>query len=117
MMIVNDPAKPTRGSSLDIVTNDKSSAPKLDPATSGISPSKLAEPVAASSAAGNVTISPMSSKLLQLEAAVKSSNVFDIEKVDAIKTAISAGQFQVNTAKVAAGLIATVTDLLTTQKS
>jgi len=109
MMIINDPAKPVRGASIDVVTNDKSSALKLD---STIVAAKTFDQVAGD----NVTLSPMSSKLLQLEAAVKSSNVFDIEKVDAIKSAISAGNFQVNTEKVAAGLIATVTDLLTAQK-
>lgn len=101
------------GASIDVVNNDKSNGLKIDSTISGVAAGKSS----AGTPVGNVTLSPMSAQLQKLEAAVKSSNVFDIEKVDAIKTAISAGQFQVNTAKVAAGLIATVTDLLTTQKS
>ncbi len=61
----------------------------------------------------NVTLSPLSAKLQSLEAKVASSNVFDAEKVDAIKSAIAGGKFSVSSEKVADGLIETVKDLLT----
>jgi len=66
--------------------------------------------------AGNVTLSPMSAQIQSLEAKVAASNVFDVEKVDAIKSAIAGGQFKVDSGKVADGLIETVRDLLTTKK-
>jgi len=66
---------------------------------------------------GNVTLSPMSAQLKTLEAKVASSNVFDVEKVNAIKLAITGGQFEVNSDVVADGLIETVKDLLTTRKT
>lgn len=44
--------------------------------------------------------------------ASQSNEVFDSSKVDAIKQAISSGQFAVDTGKVADGLINTVKDLL-----
>ena len=66
--------------------------------------------------AESVTLSPMAAQLKSLEDKVAASNVFYSEKVDAIKSAISKGQFKVDSEKVADGLISTVKDLLTTQK-
>ncbi len=71
---------------------------------------------ASTSSADSVTLSTLSSQMKSLEAKVASAEVFDAEKVDAIKSAISSGQFQVDSGKVADGLIATVRDLLSTQK-
>lgn len=65
----------------------------------------------------NVKLSPLSAQLKALEAKVAVSNVFDTEKVDAIKSAISSGKFKVDSEKVADGLIATVKDLLSSQKN
>ena len=65
-----------------------------------------------SSASGKVTLSEMSAKLQSLEAKVAADNVFDAEKVDAIKLAIKNGEFNVSSEKVADGLINTVKDLL-----
>ena len=64
----------------------------------------------------SVTLSPLSGQVKSLEAKIAASNVFDAEKVDAIKSAIASGQFKVDSEKVADGLIATVKDLLNTQK-
>jgi len=64
----------------------------------------------------NVTLSTLSSQLKTLEAKVAGSEVFDAQKVDAIKSAISSGQFKVDSEKVADGLISSVKDFLNTQK-
>ncbi len=64
----------------------------------------------------NVTLSSLSSQLKSLEAKVSGSEVFDAAKVDEIKSAISGGQFKVDSSKVADGLIASVKDFLNTQK-
>ena len=59
-----------------------------------------------------VTLSPLSAQLKSLESKVSATEVFDAEKVEAIKSAIASGKFKVDTEKVADGLIATVKDLL-----
>ncbi len=64
----------------------------------------------------SVTLSTLSSQLQSLESTVSGTEVFDAEKVDAIKSAIASGQFKVDSDKVAEGLIASVKDLLNTQK-
>jgi len=72
---------------------------------------------AGAKAADSVTLSPMSAQLQTLEANVAAANVFDAEKVEAIKTAIASGQFKVDSEKVADGLIETVKDLLKNKNS
>jgi negative regulator of flagellin synthesis FlgM len=62
--------------------------------------------------AGNVRLSPQAQAL----ANVSSSGVFDTKKVERIKLAIADGQFQVNSEKVADGLLETVRDLLHSRK-
>lgn len=71
---------------------------------------------AAPASSGNVTLSPMSAQLQSLEASVAADNVYDANKVEAIKLAISNGEFRIDAGKVADGLIDTVKDLLTRQK-
>ncbi|MCB5189288.1 flagellar biosynthesis anti-sigma factor FlgM [Methylobacillus arboreus] len=61
----------------------------------------------------SVTLSPLASQLQSIEAAGANEQVYDAEKVSAIKSAISSGQFRVDSEKVADGLINTVRDLLT----
>jgi negative regulator of flagellin synthesis FlgM len=60
----------------------------------------------------SVTLSPLSAQIQSLEAKVASTEVFDTEKVDAIKSAISSGKFKVDSEKVAEGLISSVKELL-----
>lgn len=59
----------------------------------------------------------LSSQGQAMAAAVGSSNaVFDTKKVERIKLAIADGQFNVNSEKVADGLLETVRDLLHSRK-
>jgi negative regulator of flagellin synthesis FlgM len=51
------------------------------------------------------------------KAKIATDKAFDVEKVAAIKLAISSGQFKVSSEKVADGLIETVKDLLNTKKA
>ena len=107
-MKINDPIKNSLGLSVD-----KASTGKLESATAN----KTAKSQVDADASENVTLSPLSAQLKSLEAKIATTNVFDTEKVDAIKSAIASGQFKVDSEKVADGLIATVRDLLTTQKT
>lgn len=58
----------------------------------------------------------LSPQLQSLEGKIASSSVFDSKKVEKIKLAIADGQFQVNSEKVADGLLETVKDLLHSRK-
>ena len=73
-------------------------------------------PATAAGDQGNVTLSPLSAQLQSLEANVAMDNVYDADKVEAIKLAISNGEFHIDAGKIADGLINTVQDLLARQK-
>lgn len=60
----------------------------------------------------NVTLSSASVQLQSIEAGMASGAVYDTKKVDEIKAAIARGEFSVDTAKVADGLLQTVKDLI-----
>lgn len=92
---------------------------KIDVVTDkpGAKPGKKTEQTSSTATASdNVTISSLSSQLQSLEAKVAKAEVFDVEKVNEIKSAISSGQFKVDADKVADGLISSVKDFLSTQK-
>lgn len=54
----------------------------------------------------------LAAQLQSIAAAGANEQVYDADKVNAIKSAISSGQFRVDSEKVADGLINTVKDLL-----
>ena len=64
------------------------------------------------SPSANVQISSLSTQLQALQSTQAGSAVFETKKVEEIKLAISEGRFQVNSEKVANGLLETVKDLL-----
>ena len=71
---------------------------------------------AAAAEQGHFTLSALSAQLQSLEANVAMDNVYDADKVEAIKLAISNGEFSIDAGKIADGLIDTVQSLLTQKK-
>lgn len=67
------------------------------------------------SQSAEVAISPLSSRLQAMEGAMASAPVVNSERVDAIRQAIAAGTFQVDTSRIADGLIDSVRQLLGSQ--
>lgn len=110
-MKINETIKNTAGLGLDKASVEKANAAKIE----ADAKQKAEKSITGDKSSGNVTLSPLSAKLQTLETKVKASNVYDAEKVDAIKSAIAGGQFSVNSEKVADGLIETVKDLLTSR--
>jgi negative regulator of flagellin synthesis FlgM len=84
------------------------------PALNPKSNDAAAAAAAASSPAAGDTV--RLSKQGQAMAAGSTNQVFDTKKVERIKAAIADGQFQVNSEKVADGLLETVRDLLHSRK-
>ena len=83
------------------------------PATNAKSTDKAAS--AAPATTDSVRLSSQG-QAMAASAASANSAVFDTKKVERIKLAIADGQFQVNSEKVADGLLETVRDLLHSRK-
>jgi len=111
---------------MDPINNSTPSAP-LQPGSSTVGKPATAAPDAAG--AGNTgaattttvnntgsssvtTLSTISTQLQAAQAATASDSVFSSSKVNEIKQAISEGRFQVNSEKVANGLLDSVNELL-----
>ena len=95
---------------MPIIDSVKSS-PNLPIGQTPTPTAKAAEKTSAAPAAtDSVQLSP------QLQSLEGKSGVFDTKKVEKIKLAIAGGQFQVNSEKVADGLLETVKDLLQSRR-
>lgn len=89
--------------------------PVLDKSTNSKNSEKTAS-TTGNASTDNVTLSAASVQLQSLEAGLANGEVFDTNKVDEIKAAIARGDFSVDTAKVADGLLQTVKDLIKPNK-
>jgi len=96
------------------ITDTLKNNPALQPATTQTSNARGAEKAATAAPTQAPTDSiRLSSQGQAMANAVGSgAQVFDAKKVERIKLAIADGQFQVNSEKVADGLLETVRDLL-----
>lgn len=66
--------------------------------------------------AEQVAISSLSARLQEIEAGLKSTPVFNAERVAEIKQAIAEGRFKVNPERIADGLLQDVRQMLSEQR-
>jgi negative regulator of flagellin synthesis FlgM len=98
------------------INDNLKSNPGLPAASTPAANAKSTEKAASAAPASTDSVK-LSSQGQAMASAVGSSNgVFDTKKVERIKLAIADGQFQVNSEKVADGLLDTVRDLLHSRK-
>lgn len=105
-MKINDPLKKATGLTTGTAT-------PTSPATVSKGSEKTEAVDAGHTPAVNVQLS---SQAQSLASQVASASVFDANKVEEIKAAISSGTFKVDAEKVAEGLIDTVRDLIKSRK-
>lgn len=91
--------------------------PGLPAANTPAASAKNAEKAASAAPASTDSVRLSSQgQAMAASSASSSTGVFDTKKVERIKLAIADGQFQVNSEKVADGLLETVRDLLHSRK-
>lgn len=66
----------------------------------------------ASTAGAGVSLSPLSTKLQAIESSLTAAPAVDRGRVDAIRAAIAAGTFEIDTSRIADGLIESVQQML-----
>lgn len=86
--------------------------PTLDKSAANKGSDKAAGASTTAASTDNVTLSSASVQLQSLESGLAAGEVFDANKVEEIKAAIARGDFSVDTAKVADGLLQSVKDLI-----
>lgn len=91
----------------------KETSPRATKAGTG---QPTAAPQGRSSSQDNVQITSRSSQLQAMESSMNNVPVVDSARVEAIKLAISEGRFKINPEAIADSLLATVNDLMQTQK-
>jgi len=102
---------------IDDTLNKTAAAPALTNSQSARADTAQEAPVATPAAPSTtVQLSPLSTQLQALQSTQASSSVFATKKVEEIKLAISEGRFQVNSEKVADGLLESVKDLINSRK-
>lgn len=92
---------------------NNTSLPVSNAPASGAKGTDKAAPMSTPAVTDNVRLSSQGQALASMAG---SGAVFDTKKVERIKLAIADGQFQVNSEKVADGLLETVRDLLHSRK-
>ena len=97
------------------ITDIVKSTPPVAPTQTSSAGARGAEKAAANPGlSGNVSLSSQGQAMAA--SAVGGSAVFDTQKVERIKLSIAGGQFQVNSAKVADGLLGSAKDFLSARK-
>jgi len=66
----------------------------------------------ASPASAGVSLSPLSTRLQAIESSLSTAPAVDSSRVDAIRAAIASGTFEVDTSRIADGLIESVRQML-----
>lgn len=109
---------PSREDNAVKINDNIKGAPTLPQANTPAAGARNTEKAASAAPAStdSVRLSSQGQALASTAAAGSSSAVFDTKKVERIKLAIADGQFQVNSEKVADGLLETVRDLLHSRK-
>ena len=76
-----------------------------------------AQPPMSAPGQDNVSISGKSAQLQALEASIKDAPEFDLDKIEAIRQAISDGNFSISSGRVAEKMMASVRELIVQPKA
>ena len=87
----------------------------VGPGRDGTKPS-AANTRPASGQGSEVALSPLSTRLQEIETTSSAGAVVDSDRVNALREAIAAGNFKIDTSRIADGLINSVRQMLSAQK-